>query len=692
MKNKKSFMGVVFGYIAIVVLLFALELGIERAEGTVTSIYSGWQVSCSGRSIPNQEIEDLSETGLLPLAKGTEISFTHLLPDMQELELPSLMIEAGKSAVLVFLDNNLVDQSESVLSYAIEVDRILIVGLPEDYAQKEIKITLTVTEPEQFTGLAAPRLGSYEDLMRIRGNDAVVALLTGFFMMLFGLISLVILTIRYIPMKRPDAYVMSALLTFMLGFWLSMSADLQTLFLPMLDQKQVVIMAMICSVILFLFYWHAVPKSLRKRLKNKKYEQMTSGEVLLLFDVFGLFVILMMQTVFTALDLSFKFGLGLYLKRVLPFFAALVIIMRAYRYSTFVKEVYVKRDENESLFKIAYGDALTGLYNRACWDERMRELDQSDKPYCIISMDLDGLKTVNDTMGHEGGDRLIKGFAKTLSESFKEPHFIARVGGDEFVVIMMTDSEKEVKKCLATLDSKQLAMDKKEKDMVHRCSYGYEFSDSVRAMQKSEDSAGTNTNKDNQAGAEAANTATGGNGASQTKHTAHDIYMLADAKMYKIKQGHKAAKKAVAMTQSDSTEAKVAEVVKKTLREMNGEPAEEEAETKEPTGSVKSHPAEGKQISLETDADVRKAMANLRTPIHRANAPQEGAPLSPRAAAVSQTYAQVQAAAKAQMGQTPKNPEQTVAQIQENEIRQVAKEAKVKKALQVLEEAQKAQK
>ena len=185
----------------------------------------------------------------------------------------------------------------------------------------------------------------------------------------------------------------------------------------------------------------------------------------------------------------------------------------------------------------------------------------------------------------------------------------------------------------------------------------------------------------------------------QANHTAHDIYMLADAKMYKMKQGHKAERKAIAMTQSSSTEAKVVENVTKTRREMNGEPVEEEEVATE-TAATKPRPAEGKQISLETYADVRKAKANLRTPIHRGSVPQAGAPLAPRAKVATQSVpgvtatnaAQIQAAARAQMGMSAKTPEQTVAQIHENEIRQAAKDAKVKKALKVLEEAQKAQK
>ena len=82
-------------------------------------------------------------------------------------------------------------------------------------------------------------------------------------------------------------------------------------------------------------------------------------------------------------------------------------------------------------------DTLTGLYNRAFFDA---ELDLTIRgrqfPVSVIVADLDGLKHVNDTLGHEFGDLLIKGAAAILQMAFRGNDIIARTGGDEFVVLL----------------------------------------------------------------------------------------------------------------------------------------------------------------------------------------------------------------------------------------------------------------
>lgn len=87
----------------------------------------------------------------------------------------------------------------------------------------------------------------------------------------------------------------------------------------------------------------------------------------------------------------------------------------------------------------AFTDALTGLYNRRGWDQLLAEEEESCANYgfpaCVVVIDLDNLKTVNDSLGHGAGDVLIQRAGQILRQETRKHDVVARIGGDEFVVL-----------------------------------------------------------------------------------------------------------------------------------------------------------------------------------------------------------------------------------------------------------------
>jgi diguanylate cyclase (GGDEF)-like protein len=94
----------------------------------------------------------------------------------------------------------------------------------------------------------------------------------------------------------------------------------------------------------------------------------------------------------------------------------------------------------EQLRQLSFTDDLTGLYNRrgfiALAEQQKRVAARDEKPIMLVSVDLDGLKRINDTFGHKEGDTAIAETARILKESFRGADLVARVGGDEFAVLL----------------------------------------------------------------------------------------------------------------------------------------------------------------------------------------------------------------------------------------------------------------
>lgn len=115
-------------------------------------------------------------------------------------------------------------------------------------------------------------------------------------------------------------------------------------------------------------------------------------------------------------------------------------------YTDLVAPLLYARLEAEELFRAALTDQLTGLANRRALDHEMEQLCAEGTHLCLLLLDVDGLKDVNDALGYEQGDHLISTLARSIGEAVKRRHVAARLGGDEFIVILPDVTEKQARK------------------------------------------------------------------------------------------------------------------------------------------------------------------------------------------------------------------------------------------------------
>ncbi len=230
--------------------------------------------------------------------------------------------------------------------------------------------------------------------------------------------------------------------------------------------NQVIFFIALLLILLLLIVRKAIPISYIKRVsRSKSYAY--------LIIAFGVASLLSAAAVATLLiddqsyDLQLIFSIGATALNLTLFYFTFLYTIQFVNMITYkrqaVKAQLQYRDilkQKETILEKVDKDHLTGIYNKTFINAYLEKLhSDTSKQFSVIFADINGLKYVNDTYGHEVGDKLIVLIADAIRTSLRSHDYVARVGGDELLVVLTDNTPTDVPYVLARIDEKIQAQD-----------------------------------------------------------------------------------------------------------------------------------------------------------------------------------------------------------------------------------------
>ena len=455
------------------------------ADAEEIRLNDGWTVTVNESTYRDVDLQNFS---FPVVGKGDSLSMTTTLPTGLE-KATTLRLLTYLSVVNVYIDDSQIYEygQEKQEKGRMVGSGYHFIELPPDAAGKTIIIEMNPTEEDAFTSITPPRVVETSSAYQIFLEENKLSLSIGVFLFVLGFLLTAISCVAALFNKEYARLVWIGLFSFLLGVWtlcntkvfqlfsteLSLNAQIEylTLYLAptpfcmilLETRKQIALwrkkVIMGCTIAVFgfscvTFLLHitdtvhypatvtafhviaAVGMLVCIVLTLHNWRKMRLSDLVMYAGIAVL-------SVFVAADLV-RFNLQKYVisasekltTSCLPIGTLLFVLFMIVSYIIYLYDRVLSKAEEESLQRIAYCDALTGLYNRTKCEELFAELDGSEEDFGLISFDMNGLKKRNDTYGHAEGDKMLISFAKSLKEVFGKHADVIRMGGDEFLVLI----------------------------------------------------------------------------------------------------------------------------------------------------------------------------------------------------------------------------------------------------------------
>ncbi|WP_026508993.1 GGDEF domain-containing protein [Butyrivibrio sp. LC3010] len=500
----------------------------------LTVLEDGWSVQYDKISLSDTK---LSEINLGPSRKGDSIIFSNTIPT-EHVPSACLMFKSVLAVVTVSIDSEVIytygnEYLESGKMIPKHYNFIPLNKL-DNPEGKTFTIKLVSSENNAFSGIASVRYGNRYDLEQEFMQGKRLPLFVGCFLCMFSFMLLTLSSYLYMYHSHDLSLFLSSLISFVLGaynlafndifcflsdaesfftlleyitlylvpfaiiaFLISSHPELNSrintiiiiinilfpliaLILHFTDIIHVNIFIPVLHIIAIAEAIYELPqlvlniwKEHKDKINTPEYTGITSDSLLVIGLAFFIVCSVIDIIKYNILKLFFG-GAEAYADINFMTIGALCFVLTLflsyfYHGIEHMNAVYMK----DHLEGLAYTDSLTGLMNRA---KCMQYMASVHGKFAIISIDMDNLKTVNDSLGHQEGDRMIRSFADIMKQSFVGSSLIGRTGGDEFLVAIENPDKDICEKMIADLKTRMQIFNKNEKNINLSASCGYAYS------------------------------------------------------------------------------------------------------------------------------------------------------------------------------------------------------------------------
>ena len=517
----------------------------------------GWNVKVNGDEYENVT---LSEFAFDMRNRGDRVEYWMSLPVGSMIKSPMLELYSLHSVTDVYLDNELIYtygheiyESGELIGYGKNY-----ISMPDDYAGKELRISLVVAENNAFDRLQALAIVDGNHFFQKALAEHRITLLIVFFLIMFGIIVMALSAIMRVVNVSFSQTFCIAMFSFLVGCWTLCNSDLLIYFITNLRVKVTIEYVTLFALPLpFTFYFKGRVDDKRTPVWLKVFFWILSGVEVAFFvtayscqqlnlahypDFVPICQVLMVVTLIFIILVNYeirkkrktkgrdtinigfaiaivgvswellRYNLSKYVigfqknqySSTVCIVILVIVITLLFDFAQSVSKNVYKSAQQRLLEQMAYVDELTGLSNRRRCEETLLDLKQRAIPYAVLSLDMNFLKKVNDSLGHEKGDALLKRFAEMLMEVYGLHGTVGRMGGDEFIVILPEITREEVESLVEHMKATMLRMNVNTTQLKLSTAYGVAMSDEVGKDQD-----------------------------------AHAVYRLADERMYENKRQSK---------------------------------------------------------------------------------------------------------------------------------------------------------
>lgn len=520
-----------------VIIPIVSSTNVDYVDSKSKTLDAGWTVTHNDKVYENVT---LSEQQFEMCNKGDILILETVLPERVDIVQPTLRFYSVHSAVTMFLDG------ERIYSYGrYEYNKGKMLGygyhfipLPDGYEGKHLKIVLNISEDNAFDGQQALTIDEGNSFLIKDFAGKRFGIAVSWFLIVFGMLTMIL---SIIMMRGTANFVQTfciAMFSFLVGVWSMCNSDTIIYLTTDLKVKAYFEYMTFYSMALPITYYFR-DKVMEPHIPKwiKRYFYLLIGyEIIYIIVTYGCqlfnlahfpmfligthicmgFVLILIMllnfynsksghkkentvTIGFAIAAAFvlvelirfnfsKFFIGFTNNKyssTVPIAVFIIVVALLVDYGKSISSFMYRSAQQQVLEHMAYVDELTGLYNRRKFEETLSEVDQKGGSYVIMSFDLNYLKRINDTYGHEKGDALIRRFADVLLAVYSLYGVVSRTGGDEFVAVLFDVTKTDIDKMIVQMN-KLMDENNSSDDIIQlSTAYGVAFSEEYGDMRDS---------------------------------------------------------------------------------------------------------------------------------------------------------------------------------------------------------------